>query len=268
MLLHVTERGDGPPVCLLHGLFGRSQNFGSLARRLSRQFRVLSLDLRNHGASDRSPGMEYAAMAADVLQTLAASAALPVCLLGHSMGGKVAMTAALASSARVTALVVADIAPAGYAHQNARIAAAMQRVPLRPGLPRAEADAALAEAVPDPGVRAFLLQNLAFGAAPAWRIGLDEIAAGLKSIEGWPDLPDDARYDGPTLFVTGGRSDYVQPEHRPVIQALFPQAASVRLDEAGHWLHADQPEAFAACVEAFLLAAPGQMPAAIDNDLR
>ncbi len=250
--LHTTETGAGQPVILLHGLFGRSQNLAVLARHLAARFRVLNLDLRNHGASPHLPGMGYEAMAADVRATLAAHHALPAMFVGHSMGGKVAMRCALERPDEVERLVVADIAPVAYAHHNAAIAAALRGLALLPGLTRRDADAALAHAVPDPSVRGFLLQNLAFEPVPAWKIGLDEIAAGIRDIEGWPALPEGASYDGDALFLTGGASDYVGPAGRAAIGALFTRARIVTLPGAGHWLHAEQPGVFAAEVAAFL----------------
>ena len=251
MILHALEQGKGPAVCLLHGLWGRAQNLGGVARRLAPGHRVLSLDLRNHGDSPHTACMGYAVMAGDVLETLADRGALPACVLGHSMGGKVAMMLALQAPAQVLRLAVADIAPVRYAHANAQVAAALKGLALTPGLDRRGADAALAAEIPDPAIRGFLLQNLVFGAQPRWRVGLDEIAANMADIEGWPDLPAGSRYPGPVLFVAGARSDYVRPEAEPAIRALFAGAAVVRLEGAGHWLHADQPEAFGRAVEGF-----------------
>jgi esterase len=251
MILHATEMGDGPPVALLHGLFGAARNLGSVQRRLAKRFRVLALDLRNHGDSPHAPGMDYAALAGDVLETLARADALPAALIGHSMGGKAAMRVALDQPGAVKRLLVADIAPVPYPPGFGAYAGAMAALPLAPGLTRAAADAALAPAAPDAGIRGFLLQNLRLGAAPAWRIGLAEIAAGLPEIEGW-DAPPGAAYPGPTLFVAGARSTYIQPAHRPVIRSLFPAARFVTLKDAGHWLHSDNPEGFIAVIEAFL----------------
>jgi pimeloyl-ACP methyl ester carboxylesterase len=256
MILQATGRGTGSPVILLHGLFGRSQNFGTLMRQLAAGFRVIAIDLRNHGASPHVAGMSYPAMADDVLETIATLGVERAAVLGHSMGGKVAMLAALRRPAAVSRLIVADIAPVAYRHANAGVAAAMLALPLVPGLSRSDADAQLAEAVPDPAVRSFLLQNLSFGAQPAWRIGLAEIAADMRLIEGFPDIAPGTRYDGPTLFIRGGRSGYVKESARPAIAALFPAARVETLDDAGHWLHADQPEAFAALVAAFLREGP------------
>lgn len=253
MLLHAVERGTGTPVALLHGLYGQAGNFATIQRRLGETHRVIALDLRNHGQSPRAPTMTYPEMAADVLETLRARDALPAALIGHSMGGKVAMAAALAAPAAVARLLVADIAPVAYDHAgfHAGYVAALRALPLHPGLKRAEADAALAGAVPDPATRAFLLLNLRFGADPSWRLNLDAIAAALPALAGWP-TPEDGPYQNPTLFVAGGRSDYVLPEYRPAIAALFPAARVLTLKSAGHWVHADDPEGFLQIAEKFL----------------
>ncbi len=252
ILLNAAETGAGTPVCLLHGLFGRKQNFGVLARHLASSHRVISLDLRNHGASPHVAGMAYTDMASDVLHTLGALDALPCGIVGHSMGGKVAMAAALMRPESVSRLVVADIAPVSYRHHNAGVAAALQALDLSPELDRRSADLALAGAVPDKAVRAFLLQNLVFGAAPAWRIGLSEIAAGMSEIEGWPAALSARRYAGPALFIAGGLSDYVGAEGLQAIGAIFSRARVVTLAEAGHWVHADQAARFGELVAAFL----------------
>jgi esterase len=251
MILHAVERGDGAPLVLLHGLFGSAANFGVVQRRLAARARVIALDLRNHGASGHADAMDYPTMAADVLETLGARDALPCTLLGHSMGGKVAMALALAAPEAVARLVVADIAPVRSPPRLRATAAAMLAMPLSPALTRAAADAALAEAVPEPVMRAFLLQNLRFGPLPAWRIGLAEIAAALPAIEDWPDLGLPP-WPGPALFLTGGRSDYVADADRPAIRTLFPVARFVALKNAGHWLHADDPAGFVGVIEAVL----------------
>ena len=267
-----------PPLVLLHGLFGQARNFGQIQRALAQRWRVLALDLRNHGASPHAPDMRYATMAEDVLETLAALGALPAALIGHSMGGKVAMRAALLRPDAVERLLVADIAPVVYRPHNQPIVDAMLRVPLHDGLTRAAADAALLASVPEASVRAFLLQNLRLGTPPGWRIGLDEIEAAMADIEGW-DGPADATsarathegathegathegatyegatYAGRTLFVAGETSGYISREDRPVIRMLFPAARFVTVKRAGHWLHADNPAGFLAVVEAFLSA--------------
>ncbi len=249
MILRSVSRGDGPPLVLLHGLFGQSGNFGAIQRRLAASRRVVAMDLRNHGASPHAPGMDYPTLAADVAETIESLGLGPCAVLGHSMGGKAAMALALARPDLVVRLCVADIAPVRYPPSLATYATAMLALPLPPGLTRAAADAALAPVVADAGERAFLLSNLLLGETPRWRLGLSHIIAGMDDIQAWPAIP--GSYAGPTLFLAGARSRYVLPEHRPAIAALFPAAKFVTLRNAGHWLHADDPEGFLAVAEAF-----------------
>lgn len=255
MILRAVSRGSagagaGPPLVMLHGLFGRAANFGTVQARLATRRLVLALDLRGHGASPHARPIDYPAMAADVGQTLRAIGAWPCALLGHSMGGKVAMTLALTQPEAVAALVVADIAPIAYPSHFGGFATAMQALKLTPGLTRAEADAALRPAIPDDAVRRFLMQNLRVGAEPAWTCDLAGIVAGLAGIESWPPLAATNRL--PTLFLTGGRSGYVTSAALPEIRLLFPGFRKVLLPDAGHWLHAEDPDGFVAEVDGFL----------------
>jgi pimeloyl-ACP methyl ester carboxylesterase len=255
VILAASEAGEGPPLVLLHGLFGAGQNWGGIRSVLARRFRVLTPDLRNHGASARDADMAYAAMAADVAETMDAAGMPRAAVLGHSMGGKVAMALALAHPARVDRLVVADIAPVRYAPALRGYVAAMQAIVLRHGLARREADAALAAAIPEAGIRAFLLQNLRFESdPPAWRLGLAEIAAAMPQIEDFAPPPG-SRFDGPVLVMAGERSGYVRPEHHDAFRALFPALRFVTVPAAGHWVHAENPAGFLALLQPFLDAA-------------
>jgi pimeloyl-ACP methyl ester carboxylesterase len=250
MILNAIQAGEGPPVVLLHGLFGAARNFGAIQRGLAAQFRVIAMDMRNHGDSPHAADMRYPTLAADVVETLQSLGVSEAAVVGHSMGGKAAMAMALLSPRCVGRLLVADIAPVAYQHGNTAYTSAMQAVPLAAGLTRRQADVALAEAVPDQVLRPFLLQNLRLGAQPGWRIGLDEITAAIPELEGWTDLS--GTYQGPALFVTGANSDYVLSEHRPLIRTLFPAARFVAIKNAGHWIHADNPAGFLSVAEAFL----------------
>jgi esterase len=250
MILNAIQAGEGPPVVLLHGLFGAARNFGAVQRAIAPRFRVVALDMRNHGDSPHAADMRYPTQAADVHETLLSLGIEQAAVIGHSMGGKTAMAMALRWPDQVGRLLVADIAPVNYQHGNDTIARAMAAIQLTGSLTRQQADAALTEAVPHPDIRAFLLQNLRFGASAHWRIGLDEIAAAVADLEGWVELP--GTYAGPSLFVTGANSDYVLPEHRPIIRSQFPAARFVALKNAGHWVHADNPAGFLSVLEAFL----------------
>ncbi|MBP0493081.1 alpha/beta fold hydrolase [Pararoseomonas indoligenes] len=248
MILNAVEAGEGPVLVLLHGLFGQARNFGVLQRRLAAGGRrVVALDMPNHGASPHAAAMDYRLMADAVAKTLAAMGIPRAAVMGHSMGGKAAMMLALTRPELVARLLVADIAPVSYPSRWVPLVEAMRGVP--PGMPRAEVDAALASAEPDAGVRAFILTNRKPDAS-GWRIGLEEISATLPAIMGW-EAPDNATFDGPTLVVAGEHSRYIRTENRPTFRALFPHARFLTLKGASHWLHADQPDAFAAVVEGF-----------------
>lgn len=250
MILNAIQAGEGPPVVLMHGLFGQARNFGAIQRALAPRFKVVALDMRNHGDSPHAADMRYPTLAADVRETLLALDIGRAAVVGHSMGGKAAMALALQWPDLVGRVLVADIAPVAYQHGNTAFTQAMQAIPLTPALTRREADAVLAQTVEDETLRPFLLQSLRFGPDPGWRIGLSEIAAAIPDLEGWVDLP--GAYGGPSVFVTGARSTYVLPEHRPIIRRLFPAARFVVVKNAGHWVHADNPSGFLSVLEAFL----------------
>ncbi len=253
LLLQATEYGAGPPVAILHGLFGSGRNWASVAKRLGAHYRVIAVDLRNHGASPWAMTMAYPEMADDVRATLSALGHRRFALLGHSMGGKVAMVAALRYPDTVERLIVADIAPVAYRARHSRLAAALRALDLAGVRRRTEADARLQAAVPDPVERAFLLQNLVFeDGAARWRINLEAIEREMPTLIRFPALPPEATYSGPSLFIGGGRSDYLRPEHEQEIRRLFPTARIERIPDAGHWLHAERPQAFLDLVEPFL----------------
>ena len=253
MILNTVDTGQGPPLVMLHGLMGSSTNWGGMAKRLGLKHRVIAMDARNHGASGHAPDMEYGALADDVAQTLAAMGVPRAAVLGHSMGGKIAMMLALTRPEMVERLVVADMSPVPYLAPSRAYVLAMQGMALTPGMTRRDAMAALLPAVPQEGIRAFLAQNLVFGdGAPRWRVALGWIADGMDAIEDFAPPPG-ARYDGPTLFIRGSRSDYVLPDHMAAIAGFFPAARHAVVD-AGHWVHADNPAAFLAALEPFLEA--------------
>lgn len=252
--LNSRSQGEGRPVLFLHGLFGTGRNFEGVARKLKEQAEIWTVDLRNHGQSAWSDTMAYTAMAADVAAFIEAQGLKRPAVIGHSMGGKTAMALALTRPELVERLLVADIAPVTYGRDLAEYAIAMRALDLDGLTRRSEADALLRDAVPDDTVRAFLLQNLVTSpeGALVWRLNLDAIANGIDDIVGFPDELLDLHYNGPTLFLYGGASDYVRPEHEDIIRRLFPNATLDAMPEARHWLHADQPEVFRAKVADFL----------------
>ena len=245
--LAATEYGAGPSVAILHGLFGWGRNWATIAQRLAARRRVIALDLRNHGNSPWADTMSYAEMAADIRDTLGG----PATLIGHSMGGKAAMIAALTGD-WVERLIVVDVAPIDYPAPTDELEA-MRALDLAAITRRSEADRLMAADIPDPAERAFLLQNLVFADGnPHWRLNLAGIEQAMPDIIGFPNVPPGAAYRGPTLFIAGANSGYLRPEHEPGIQRLFPSAEIIRIPDASHWVHAEQPEAFLAAVERFL----------------
>ena len=237
---------DGPagtPLLIAHGLFGSARNWGVIAKRLSEARRVITVDMRNHGSSAWHDSHSYSDMADDLAQVLNE----PADILGHSMGGKAAMVLALQNPSLVNRLVVADIAPVSYNHTQNGPIAAMRRVDLTSITVRSDAKDQLGDL--EPGVADFLLQSLDMKER-RWRLNLDVLAAEMDKIIGFPDVP--GQFTGPTLFLSGGLSDYVQREARPAIKDLFPAAKFAKIPGAGHWLHAEKPREFTAAVSAFL----------------
>ncbi len=250
-MLHTLRHGQpgaASPLVIVHGLFGSGRNWGVIARRLSDRGLVLAPDLRNHGDSFRSDDHSYPALAADLAALIEAEGGAAD-VLGHSMGGKAAMVLALTRPDLVRRLIVADIAPVAYGHSQMPFIEAMRAVDLDRVEKRSDASAQLAAHVEDPALQAFFTQSLDL-ANRRWKLNLDALARQMPLILGFPEIA--AQFDGPTLFLSGGRSDYVRPEHRAAIRARFARARFARLPAAGHWLHADAPRDFEASVRAFL----------------
>jgi esterase len=240
----------GVPLLIAHGLFGSARNWNAVARRLAEGRRVLAVDLRNHGESPWSDTHSYEAMAEDLAEAIAAIGGRAD-VLGHSMGGKAAMVLAGRNPDAVRRLVVADIAPVTYAHSQIGYVEAMRRLDLAGITRRSEADRKLADAVPDRGVRAFLLQSLVLeDGAPRWRLNLETLAAEMPRIMSFPDACP--AWDGPALVLRGAASDYVRDDHIGALREILPQARIETIEDAGHWLHAEKPDAFSAAVAAFI----------------
>lgn len=240
-IIHGADTAN-PPLLIAHGLFGSGRNWGVIAKRLSDRGRVVAVDMRNHGNSPHLAVHDYPALAADLAEVIDGQWDV----LGHSMGGKAAMMLALTQPQKVRRLVVADIAPVGYGHSQSHNVAAMRALDLDGVSNRAEASAALDVA---PELRDFFLQSLDLKER-RWRLNLDALEANMASIIGFPEVS--GQFDGQVLFLSGATSDYVLPEYRDRIRALFPKARFARIPGAGHWLHAEKPREFEAAVRAFL----------------
>jgi pimeloyl-ACP methyl ester carboxylesterase len=243
-----------------HGLFGQGKNWTQIAKVVAQRHRVILLDMPQHGRSPWTADFDYLDAADQVAASLPAER---VALVGHSMGGKIAMVLALRHPERVDRLCVVDVSPVAYdsAREFPRYVEAMRSLDLHRLTSRADADAAMTAAAPDPVVRGFLLQNLRRhhdsrqdGPGWYWQPNLEVIGDRLEVITGWPAgrLADVAPYDGPVLWVRGERSGYVGEEHAEAMSALFPRVRKVTVKGSGHWVHSEQPEAFTSVIRVFL----------------
>lgn len=252
--------GDGGPwVVVLHGLFGRGRNWQAVARALAEHYRVCLVDLPNHGNSPWVGATAYPEMAGDLVRLLDELGAVRPWLVGHSMGGKVAMWTALQAPERVAGLVVVDIAPVTYGHDHHDLVAALQGLDLTALRRRADADDRLAAAIPDRTLRQFLLQNLLVDEdGVRWQIDLAGIRASMAALTSFPATT--ARYQGPTLAIVGGASSYVDARGEAALRRHFPTVAVARLAGVGHWPHAERPRAVIELLARFLDDAGGAVP--------
>ena len=243
------ETGDGPPVVLMHGLFGSSTNWRRIARALSSRHRVYNVDLRNHGRSPWAATMSYREMAEDVAALFDRFGLRTPDVLGHSMGGKVAMTLALTEPQRVGRLIVVDIAPVSYGDHFSSYTQAMRGIDTMAATSRDEVQRALNQTIPDAGTVGFLMQNLVrHNERYDWRINLPALSAAMGEIGSFPGELKGNTFTGPATLITASRSDYVSAEDRTLFRRYFPKARFVEIHDAGHWVHADRPEEFIAAV--------------------
>ncbi|MEM9967208.1 MAG: alpha/beta fold hydrolase [Pseudomonadota bacterium] len=254
MLAYTTFGENGseaiqPTLIIAHGLFGAARNWRQIARQLSNDRRVVTVDMRNHGESPQLPTQSYHDMAQDLAEVIDQIGA-PVDLCGHSMGGKAAMALALSHPTLLRRLVVADIAPVAYPHSQLKYVRAMRAVDLNAVTRRADVETQLAAQGVDPGVLSFLSQSLNMR-TKQWLLNLEVLEAEMPKIMGWP-IELGGAFHAPTLFLAGGTSDYILPTHRPKIRALFPHAHFAKLPGTGHWLHAEKPQEFEATLRVFL----------------
>ena len=254
--LSFQEHGRRPPIVILHGLFGSSRNWQRIAKALADHAHVFALDLRNHGESPWSDTMTYPEMADDVRRFIEERCAEPPAIVGHSMGGKTAITLAMTAPEVLDRLVIVDIAPARSNSDHLHLVQAMQAVDLDGLTRRAEVDAWLADEVPEAPTRSFLLQNLGPGPEGGlrWRLNLHAIAHNMAILRDFDEALTRQTFAKPTLLVEGEASDYVRPEHYLIYQHMFPRLQMSVIEGAGHDVHADRPDAFLNRVQDFLFA--------------
>jgi pimeloyl-ACP methyl ester carboxylesterase len=243
MKLHFRETGTGKPLIILHGLFGFLDNWQTLAKYFAQHYHVYLVDLRNHGRSPHSPDFNYPLMAADLLEFINEHHISEPVIMGHSMGGKVAMHFALHHPEKLSKLIVVDMAPKSYPPHHQDILAGLKAVDLKAVTTRGEIDEALARHIPEEGVRQFLAKNLyrQEDNTFAWRMNLPVIEEKITEVgkETTSQLP----FLKPALFIRGANSRYIKPEKdMDLIQKLFPAATLETIADAGHWVHAEKPQ--------------------------
>lgn len=266
-LFHRKYGEAAPPIIIVHGLYGSSDNWISIARDLSDRFEVWVIDQRNHGQSPHSPLMDYPAMVDDLKTFMDEHGIERASLIGHSMGGKTVMHFARQFPERVDALVSVDIGPKSYrnlalisrsAANHSNLIAAMQDLDLSGISSREEADRALATRIGSDRIRSFLLKNLKRNSQGqfSWRINLDALSDNLFAIFEGMDreaiFADGGITGFPSLFISGGNSDYIRPDDHVLIRELFPAAEIVTIAGAGHWVHAEQPALLVKNIRYFL----------------
>ncbi len=252
MHLHYETYGQGHPLIILHGLFGTQENWRTLSKAFAQQFQVFALDQRNHGRSPHSEVFTYEAMSEDLHEFMQAHRLTSAHVLGHSMGGKVAMRFAVTYPELVDTLVVVDIAPKVYPPGHDDVFAGLYALDLPTLRSRHDADTALAHHLPDLVLRQFLLKNLERTESGAfrWRINLDGIRENYAEMLKGFDLT--GTYTKPSLFIRGADSGYIKESDLLTIREIFPRARLVSIPGTGHWVHAEAPREFARIVVAFL----------------
>lgn len=252
MTLNFKRLGAGEPVILIHGLFGNLDNLGRLARHLSEDFEVFSIDLPNHGLSPHIESMDYSLLSQTIYEFVTSHKLTNVHIIGHSMGGKVAMQFAVDHPDLIKSLVVADIAPITYTDRHSNVFAALNAIDLSTLTSRAQATDIVVKHNVDTGTAQFLLKNLAKNDDGFfWRCNLHNLQQNYPAIIS--GLSGERNFDGPTLFIKGEKSDYIKTEHRSAIMQYFPKANAKIIQGTGHWLHAEKPASFNKIVADFIM---------------
>ena len=248
MLNYMTFGDDkSPPVMIVHGLYGSGRNWGVIAKRLSDQFFVITVDLRNHGDSPWLDTHNYHVMADELVEVINSLNIKPN-IIGHSMGGKAAMVLALKRPNLVRNLIIADIAPVKYEHDQSQFIEAMQKVDLSKVEKRSDATLALSKFVEDKSLQNFFTQSLDIK-AKRWKLNLKVLRSEMSEILSFPKI--ESEFSGHSLFLKGEKSDYIKSEHRKLIKSLFTKARFATFKEAGHWLHAEKPREFESAARLF-----------------
>ena len=246
-LHYPSSKSNKSPLLIIHGLYGSARNWGVICKRMSDEREIFAVDQRNHGDSQWCETHDYFDMAEDIHEFLEDLGSMAI--LGHSMGGKAAMVLSIMAPKLVEKLIIADIAPVRYSHDNTKYIRAMKNVKLDKVNSRGDAIMQLTKTVPEPELQSFFAQSLDLK-NKRWKLNLDVLEREMEKIVSFPQMS--GQYDKASLFVSGALSTYLQITHRPVIKKLFPKAEFATIENAGHWLHAEKPREFEAAVRTFL----------------
>jgi esterase len=252
MKLHFKKFGSGPPLIILHGVFGSSDNWKTLANHLMITFEVYLVDQRNHGLSPHSDDLNYQVMTDDLKELLHNAQIEKCCLLGHSMGGKTAMNFAVQYPEKIMKLIIVDIAPKRYPPHHQNILQGVHSLKINEINTRKEADDLLSTTINNSGIRQFILKNLSRNPEGLfyWKINWKAIEDNIQAI-GAPLLSHDL-FTGEVLFIRGAQSDYILNEDEPLLKKNFPNAVLMTIQKAGHWVHAEQPAQLLALINQFI----------------
>jgi esterase len=254
MKLYYREFGEGQPAIILHGLFGQSDNWVTVGRRIADQFHVYIPDQRNHGQSPHTSIHSFPAMADDLTEFIEDHKIENPVIIGHSMGGKVAMTYSLENPGNVRKLVVIDISPRKYPERviHTQVISQMMSIDIENIKTRTEVEKILDSRISDSRVRMFIMKNLYYKihGKLAWRLNLDAINQSMDLL--FDGISSDSQYPGPTIFIRGGNSDYVTDADIALIKSMFPEAVIKTISGASHWVHADSPEELCFLLSGFL----------------
>lgn len=261
MKLHRIDYEEGftsdRTIIVLHGLFGSGRNWTQVAKQMSQKYRVLTVDLRNHGLSPWDDVMTYEAMAVDIVELIREESLIKPILLGHSMGGKVAMTAGLLKPDLLAGLIAVDIAPVTYNHSHLCLVDLLRGLDIGNYSRRSEADAVLAKLINDPILRGFLLHNLVYeDGGMRWQINLDVIASNIHNLMQFPFESGFIQFSGPSFFIGGANSDFILSKHYGLLRNFFPISKIKMIEGAGHWVHAEKPEEFCSHIIDFIGSLP------------
>lgn len=251
MKLNFKKVGEGKPLIILHGLFGSADNWLSIAKELENNYTMYLVDQRNHGDSPKSEDWDYKAMVDDLAAFMSSQGLESADIMGHSMGGKTAMNFALKYPNKVNKLIIADIAPRYYPPHHQKILEGLNAINMDELKSRKEADDTLAKYIDEIGIRQFLLKSLGRDENRKfiWKVNLPVITEKINNVG--EALSGNKSFDGPSLFMRGANSNYIQDTDKEDLEKYFPNYKLITIKNAGHWLHAEQPAAVVATIKAF-----------------